>query len=185
MKALHIRPSLGQLAVLLGLLGFLWPVPALYAAALAQDGPRPLLLGEFAQASLDEGQSMEFSLAVPIDGTYTVVYMGEGDPADFDLVIAAADGSELYRDAMQGEILIDLNAEEYVLTFTAQAKAELAFVVGIEAGSMEEDSDEPGELFNGAVFVTSDVSNPLYAAVTIEPSLYPQQVIVARPGRRR
>ena len=182
MKALHIRPSLGQLAVLLGLLGFLWPVPALYAAALAQDGPRPLLLGEFAQASLDEGQSMEFSLAVPIDGTYTVVYMGEGDPADFDLVIAAADGSELYRDAMQGEILIDLNAEEYVLTFTAQAKAELAFVVGIEAGSMEEDSDEPGELFNGAVFVTSDVGNPLYATLTIEESAYPQQVSLLVQG---
>ncbi len=182
MKALHIRPSLGQLVVLLGLLGFLWPVPALYAAALAQDGPRPLLLGEFAQASLDEGQSMEFSLAVPIDGTYTVVYMGEGDPADFDLVIAAADGSELYRDAMQGEILIDLNAEEYVLTFTAQAKAELAFVVGIEAGSMEEDSDEPGELFNGAVFVTSDVGNPLYATLTIEESAYPQQVSLLVQG---
>ena len=182
MKALHIRPSLGQLAVLLGLLGFLWPVPALYAAAPAQDGPRPLLLGEFAQASVDEGQSMEFSLAVPIDGTYTVVYMGEGDPADFDLVIAAADGSELYRDAMQGEILIDLNAEEYVLTFTAQAKAELAFVVGIEAGSMEEDSDEPGELFNGAVFVTSDVGNPLYATLTIEESAYPQQVSLLVQG---
>ena len=182
MKASDIRPLLGKLIALFGLLGLLWPVPTLYAAAPAQDGSQPLLLGEFGRVSLEEGQGVEFSLAVPIDGTYTVAYTGDGDPADFDLVIATADGSELYNDAMQGEILIDLNAGEYALTFTAQAEAELIFLVGIEAGSMEEDSGEPGELFNGAVFVTSDVSNPLYAAVTIEPSLYPQQVILLVQG---
>lgn len=185
MKASHIRPSAGRPGLLPGLLVLLmllWPAAAVHAAAPAQDGPQPLLLGEFGRASLDEGQSVSYSLVTPVDGTYTVVYTGDGDPADFALVIAGADGAELYNDAMQIETLIDLTAGEYLLTFTAQAKAELAFLVGIEAGSMSEDSGEPGELFNGGVFVTSDVGNPLYATLTIEPSSYPQQVALLVQG---
>lgn len=184
MNTSRIRPSLGRLVVLQAmvvLLMLFWPA-ATYAAVPAQDGPRPLLLGEFGRASLDEGQSAEFSLTTPIDGTYTVVFTGDGDPADFSLVIAGADGTELYNDAMQVETLIDLTAGNYLLTFTAQVKADLAFLVGIEAGSMTEDSGEPGELFNGGVFVTSDVGNPLYATLTIEPSSYPQQVALLVQG---
>ena len=185
MKASHIRPSVGRAGLLTGLLVLLMllsPAAALHAAAPAQDGPQSLLLGEFGRASLDEGQSVSYSLVTPMDGTYTVVYTGDGDPAAFGLVIAGTDGAELYNDAMQIETLIDLTAGEYLLTFTAQAKAELAFLVGIEAGSMSEDSGEPGELFNGGVFVTSDVGNPLYATLTIEPSSYPQQVALLVQG---
>jgi len=185
MNASYIRPSAGRPGLLTGLLVLLmllWPAAALHAAAPAQDGPQPLLLGEFGRASLDEGQSVSYSLVTPMDGTYTVVYTGDGDPADFGLVIAGTDGAELYNDAMQIETLIDLTAGEYLLTFTAQGKAELAFLVGIEAGSMSEDSGEPGELFNGGVFVTSDVGNPLYATLTIEPSSYPQQVALLVQG---
>ena len=111
-----------------------------------------------------------------MDCTYTVVFTGDGDPTAFSLLIADADGAEVYNDVMQVETLVDLTAGDYVLTFSAQAKADLAFLVGIEAGSMTEDSGEPGELFNGGVFVTTDVGNPLYATLTIEPSAYPQQV---------
>lgn len=185
MKASHIRLSMGRpglLQALLVLILLLWPAAALQAAAPAQDGPQPLLLGEFGRASLDEGQSVAFSLATPMDGTYTVVHTGDGDPADFSLVITGADGAEFYNDTMQIETLIDLTAGEYLFTFTAQAKADLAFLVGIEAGAMSEDSDEPGELFNGGVFVTSDVGNPLYATLTIEPSPYPQQVVLLVQG---
>ncbi|MCW5841019.1 MAG: PPC domain-containing protein [Caldilinea sp.] len=185
MNVSHIRPLTGRpglLQVLLVLLMLLWPATALHAAAPAQDGPQPLLLGEFGRASLDEGQSVSYTLATPVDGTYTVVYTGDGDPAAFGLVIAGADGTELYNDVMQVETLIDLTAGEYLLTFTAQAKADLAFLVGIEAGSMSEDSGEPGELFNGGVFVTSNVGNPLYATLTIEPSAYPQQVALLVQG---
>ncbi|HRW48860.1 MAG TPA: hypothetical protein P5333_15190, partial [Caldilinea sp.] len=133
MNVSHIRPLTGRPGLLQGLLVLLmllWPATALHAAAPAQDGSQPLLLGEFGRASLDEGQSVSYTLATPVDGTYTVVYTGDGDPAAFGLVIAGADGTELYNDVMQVETLIDLTAGEYLLTFTAQAKADLAFLVG-------------------------------------------------------
>ena len=42
-----------------------------------------------------------------------------------------------------------MTAGDYLFTFTAQTGADLAFLVGIEAGSMTTDSDAPGALFNG------------------------------------
>ena len=185
MKASMIRIAPGRLALLQGalvLLMLLWPSAVMQAATPAQEGDVPLLLGEFGRASLEEGDSIQFSLTMPMDGTYTVVFTGDGDPTAFSLLIADADSAEVYNDVMQVETLVDLTAGDYVLTFSAQAKADLAFLVGIEAGSMTEDSGEPGELFNGGVFVTTDVSNPLYATLTIEPSAYPQQVALLAQG---
>lgn len=185
MKVSMIRIAPGRLALLqaaLVLLMLLWPAASMQAAAPAQEGAVPLLLGEFGRASLEESDSIQFSLTMPMDGTYTVVFTGDGDPTAFSLVIADADGNEVYNDVLQVETLVDLTAGDYLLTFTAQAKADLAFLVGIEAGSMTEDSGDPGELFNGGVFVTTDVGNPLYATLTIEPSAYPQQVALLAQG---
>lgn len=185
MKVSMIRIAPGRMAILqiaLVLLILLWPAAVAQAAAPAQEEAVPLLLGEFGRASLEEGDSIQFSLTMPMDGTYTVVFTGDGDPTAFALVIADADGNEVYNDVMQVETLVDLTAGDYFLTFAAQAKSDLAFLVGIEAGSMTEDSGAPGELFNGGVFVTTDVGNPLYATLTIEPSAYPQQVALLAQG---
>ncbi len=151
-------------------------------AQAAQEAPRSLLLGEFGSASLAEGDAVQYALTAPRDGTYTVAFTGDGDPGDFLLTLAGADGSELYNDVLQGEIVVDLTAGDYLLTFTAQADADLAFLVGIEAGSMSTDMDAPGELFNGSVFVTEAVAETLYATLTIAPSSYPQQVLVLVQG---
>jgi hypothetical protein len=164
----------GVLVLLLCLLPF--------RLAQAQDAPLPLLLGEFGSASLAEGDAVQYALAIPTDGSYTVAFTGDGDPADFLLTLAGADGSELYNDVLQGETVVDLTAGDYLLTFTAQADADLAFLVGIEGGSMSTDSDAPGELFNGSVFTTEEVTDPLYATLTIAPSSYPQQVLILVQG---
>jgi hypothetical protein len=47
---------------------------------------------------------------------------------------------------------------------------------------MTTDYGAPGELFNGAVFVTENVTEPLYATITLEASPYPQQVLVLVQG---
>lgn len=160
----------------------LWPFRLAQAAPLLQAEAQPLLLGEFGSANLGEGDTVQYALALPLDGAYTVAFTGAGDPSDFALTIADADGSEVYNDALQSEVIVDLTAGDYLFTFTAQTAADLAFLVGIEAGSMTADSDAPGALFNGSVFVTKDVEAPLYATVTIEPSSYPQQVLVLVQG---
>jgi hypothetical protein len=140
------------------------------------------LLGEFGSATLAEGEAVQFALATPFDGAYTVAFTADGDPGDFLLTLTDADGNELYNDALQTDTIVDLTAGDYVLTFTAQTAAELAFLVGIEAGTMTTDYGAPGELFNGAVFVTENVTEPLYATITLEASPYPQQVLVLVQG---
>ena len=158
------------------------PFQAMQAAPAAQDAPLPLLLGEFGNATLAEGEAVQYALTVPFDGAYTVAFTADGDPGDFALALAGVDGGELYNDALQENTVIDLTAGDYLLTFTAQRAADLAFLVGIEAGTMTTEYDAPGALFNGAVFTTADVTEPLYAQVTLAASSYPQQAIVLVQG---
>ena len=99
---------------------------------------------------------MSYTLATPVDGTYTVVYTGDGDrcfrPGD-----CRRRRHRTYNDVSGRSRRSSISRlAKILLTFTAQAKADLAFLVGIEAGTMSEDSGEPGGTFNGGVFATSD-----------------------------
>lgn len=154
---------------------------ALAAPSLQMKATR-ILLGEFAQASLNEGEEIAYVINFPIDGVYTFVYTGAGDPEVFTFTLIDAEGNELYSDAMQSEVNVELSAGEHLLLFTANAAAELGFVVGIEGGSMTTDPDNPGELFNGATFLAENVVEPLYARLTVESSPYPQRLGVLIQG---
>ena len=181
------RPAAGRAVRLLvqsvlALVLCLLPARLALAAPSLQAEPQPVLLGEFARASLAAGDVAAFALTVPLDGAYAVVYTGDSDPGDFLLTIADAVGSLLYDDVMSGEVVVDLTAGDYVLSFTAQTDATLGFTTGIEAGAMTTDADAPGELFNGSTFITDNVEEPLHATLTIEPSPYYQQVIVLVEG---
>lgn len=173
----------GMLRTVLLVMLCLAPLQAVQAAPAAQDdAPRPLLLGEFGNANLAEGESVQYALTTPMDGTYTVAFTADGNAADFVLTLVDADGNTLYDDVLQTNTVIDLTAGDYVLTFTAQAAAELAFLVGIEAGSMSTDAEAPGELFNGVVFITENVTEPLFATLTLEQSSYPQKALILVQG---
>ncbi|HHY55986.1 MAG TPA: hypothetical protein GYA08_11175 [Chloroflexi bacterium] len=172
----------GALRALLLVALCLAPLQAVQAAPAAQDAPLPLLLGEFGRANLAEGETVQYALTTPMAGTYTVAFTADGDAANFVLTLVDADGNTLYDDVLQTDTVIDLDAGDYVLTFTAQTEAELGFLVGIEAGTMSADADAPGELFNGAVFTTNDVTEPLHATITLEPSPYPQQALILVQG---
>ncbi len=177
-----LRRSTLFLRTLMLLVLCLAPLQAVQAMPAPQDAPRPLLLGEFGSAILAEGEAVQYALTTPIDGAYTVAFTADGDPGDFLLTLTSADGSEVYNDAPQTDTIVELAAGDYVLTFTAQTAAELAFLVGIETGTMTTNYDAPGALFNGAVFITEDVTEPLYATVTLEASPYPQQVLILVQG---
>lgn len=147
------------LCALVFVLSILPQITAQAAPSLQMEATR-ILLGEFTQASLDEGEEIAYVMNFPIDGVYTFVFTGEDDPASFTFTLLDAEGNELYNGAMQSEVNLELSAGEHLLLFTAEAAAELDFVVGIEAGSMSTDPDNPGELFNGATFLAENVAEP-------------------------
>lgn len=148
----------------------------------AQAEATPILLGEFARAQMKAGDEAAYTLMIPDDGVYTFVYTGGDSAETFLMTIIDAASDELYSDAMAPEVNLDLAAGEHLFLFTAQADAELGFVVGVEGGSMTADPDAPGQLFNGVTFLTENVREPLYATVTIEKSPYPQQMGVLVQG---
>ena len=160
----------------------LWPVAPALASAAAQVEANPILLGEFAHASLAEGEMATYALTIPAAGTYTVVLTGATSPSDFQMSVTDADGATLYDDVMQDTTNLELSAGDHFFQFTAQADADLDFVIGIEGGSMSTDPDAPGELINGDTFLAKDVTDALYATLTIEPLSYPQQMIVLVQG---
>ncbi|MFN3978834.1 MAG: PPC domain-containing protein [Caldilinea sp.] len=174
------RQRVAQVFLIL-LLG-LAPLFTVISPVFAQVEATPILLGEFARAQMKAGDEAAYSLMIPDDGVYTFVYTGGDSAETFLMTIIDAAGDELYSDAMAPEVNLELAAGEHLFLFTAQADAELGFVVGVEGGSMTADPDAPGQLFNGVTFLTEDVRKPLYAIVTIEKSPYPQQMGVLVQG---
>jgi hypothetical protein len=96
--------------------------------------------------------------------------------------VTDADGATVYDDVMQDTTNLELVTGDHLFQFTAQAAADLDFVIGIEGGSMSTDPDAPGELINGDTFLAKGVTDALYATLTIEPLSNPQQMIVLVQG---
>ena len=153
-----------------------------WGAVHAQTSTPPILLGEFVNADLAAGEEAAYVLTIRDDATYTVVSTGSGSPDNFQLTILRDDESVVYEETLTDLLDVELTAGDYLLLFVAQQSAELGFVVGVEAGSMSADPSLPGELFNGATFVTSAVTEPLYAEVAVEESQYPQQLAILVQG---
>ena len=160
----------------------LWPVAPALATPPNQAEANQILLGEFARASLAAGEMATYALTIPAAGTYTVVLTGATSPSDFQMSVTDADGATLYDDVMQDTTNLELVTGDHQFQFTAQADADLDFVIGIEGGSMSTDPDAPGELINGDTFLAKAVTDALYATLTIEPLPNPQQMIVLVQG---
>ncbi len=167
---------------MLVLLLSLWPCCPVLASALAQAEANRILLGEFVHTSLAQGEAAIFALTIPADGVYTVVHTGAESASDFQLRVVDADGATLSDDVLQDETTLELAAGDHRFQFTAQAAANLDFVIGREGGSMSTDPGAAGELVNGDTFLANAVTEPLYATVTIAPLPSPQQMIVLVMG---
>ena len=151
------------------------------AAPAAQDEPTPLLLGEFVRAPMAAGDSLQYSIALPVDGDYTITYTADDDPANFNLTVTDADGQELYNDVM-GDVTVALVAGDYILQVDATEDGELGFAVATPYGTMSDNADEPGELINGGHYTEEEIDGTRYATLTIEESPYPQQAIILVQG---
>ncbi len=161
------------------------PVHTAVAAPARQDeGTEPisLQLGEYVAANLVNGETVSYVLSVPEAATYEIGIVDEEEAIAFDLVMSDADGTELFNDIF-GSITLDLEAGDVLMTFEAVDDARLEFAVLGNIGEMTNDLDQPGSLPAGGIFYSEDVSEPLYATVSVPETPYPQQVtIYFEPG---
>ncbi len=138
----------------------------------------PLLLGEYAFIELINGDSYRASIVIPESGSYLITAVDDAAAEDFDLVVTDEAGNELFNDIFATTEL-PLEAGTVTLTFIAVADNLLSFVMLGQIGGMSNDQNQPGKLAPGSVYINDEVNDTLYATVSIPPSDYPRQVLIA------
>ncbi len=76
------------------------------------------------------------------------------------------------------ETELSLDNGEYTFAVTANEDGLLSLVVVGEFGDMSDDSDKPGELYNGGIYIEEEVASTRYATLTIPELESPQEVLV-------
>jgi hypothetical protein len=158
------------------------PLLPAQAAPARQDEPTPILLGQFASADLAASQAVAYSLEMPIDGSYSLVYTGDGDPANFTVDLTDVDGNSAFSGTLEGDPVVDLTAGAYMVAVTAADAGQWAFVIAVEGGTMTDAYDKPGELANGFSYAEDTIGGTRYATLTIADSPYLQRAIVLVEG---
>ncbi len=160
------------------------PVGNVVAAPLEQEDAavEPLLLGQYAYASVSSGESRIYEVTIPESGTYLVTAVDETSANAFDLVVTDAAGTVLYDDIFESAELT-LDPGVLTLEFIAVEDGELWFVVLGQIGSMTDDPEQPGKLNTGSVYSADRVNEPIYGMLSVPETPYPQQVLIyVEPG---
>jgi hypothetical protein len=128
------------------------------------------------------GGTYTAEIVIPESGEYLITAVDDDAAQDFDLVVTDAAGNEVYNDVF-ATTGVQLETGTATLAFTAVADNELGFVVLGQVGGMTSDENQPGKLVPGTVYINDEVSDTLYATVSIPPSVYPREVLLAfQPG---
>ncbi len=154
--------------------------PVSQFGSLSQDEStaEPLLLGQYANLFLANGESTSFEIVIPESSTYLITAVDDVAAEDFDLVVTDEAGNELYNDIFATTDLA-LEAGTITLTFTAVADNVLFFVVLGQIGGMSSDENEPGKLVPGSIYIEEDINDTRYATLSVPETSYPQQVLIA------
>lgn len=159
---------------------------AVFAAPAVQIGDDlpnggSLSLGEYAFVEMLNGDSYSVEVTIPESGSYLVTAVDEAAAEDFDLIVTDEEGNELFNDIFATTELT-LESGTVTLTFIAVTDSTLGFVVLGRIGSMTGDENQPGKLVPGSFYFNDEVSDPLYATLSIPPTDYPRQVLIAFQG---
>lgn len=154
------------------------PVAPFGSLGDAEQKGTPLLLGEYANADLENGDEISYQISIPESGTYLITAIDDAAAEDFDLIVTDEEGNELFNDIFATSEL-DLETGIVTLTFSAVADNTLTFVVLGQIGGMTSDENQPGKLSPGSIYVNDEASDTLYATLTVPPTDYPQQVLIA------
>lgn len=137
-----------------------------------------LLLGEYAFVDLLNGESYVAEISIPESGSYLITAVDDATAENFDLIVTDEAGNELFNDVFVTTELT-LEAGTVTLTFIAVTDSQLAFVVLGQIGGMTTDQNRPGKLIPGSVYINDEVNNTLYATLSIPPSTFPREVLIA------
>jgi hypothetical protein len=160
------------------------PVAQFGSLGSDEDAPQgeALLLGEYAFVDMLNGDSYVAQVTIPESGSYLVTAVDDATAEDFDLIVTDEAGNELFDDIFATTDLT-LETGTVTLTFIAVTDSRLGFVVLGQIGGMSADQNQPGKLVPGSVYINDEVNDTLYATVSIPPSPYPRQVLIAfEPG---
>jgi hypothetical protein len=160
----------------------LFAAPATQFGSLTSSDAGPtadvLLLGEYSFVNMLSGDTYTAEIVIPESSEYLITAVDDEAAQDFDLVVTDSAGNELYNDVFATTGVV-METGTVSLTFTAAADNELGFVVLGQIGGMTSDENQPGKLVPGTVYINDEVSDTLYATVSIPPSAYPREVLLA------
>lgn len=168
-----MRPALVAACVTLTLI-----TPTLAAPLKQSDTEaKPILLGEYVFLQMAADDTAAFVVEIDEDGTYLLTTSEAAEAEKFDIVITGSQGDEILA-AQFAETELSLDDGEYTIEVTANEDGLLSLVLLGEFGEMSDDSDNPGELYNGGVYSEEAVDSVRYATLTIPDLESPQEVLV-------
>ncbi len=145
--------------------------------AAVEQGAESLLLGQYANVVMANGESISYEITIPESGSYLITAVDDLTASDFDMLVTDDAGNELYNDVFATTELA-LEAGSINLTFTAVADSTLFMVTVGQIGTMSDDEREPGKLLPGSVYIEEGISEARYATFTVPETAYPQQVLI-------
>ena len=143
------------------------PAPA-SAHPLRQDATLPqMILGQFVRAIANEGDVLTYRLPLEGGGNYLLFSDDSEQAVNFTVSVVGSERGEIINGQEFTDIELKLDPDEYVVTFTATADAELSAVVVGDFGQLSRDQDQPGALFNGSYLQVKRVRDTLYATLSL------------------
>ncbi len=143
------------------------PVPA-SAHPLRQEATLPqMILGQCVRAIANEGDVLTYRLPLEVGGNYLLFSDDSEQAANFTVSVVGSEHGEIINGQEFADIELKLDPDEYVVTFTATADAELSAVVVGDFGQLSRDQDQPGALFNGSYLQVKRVRDTLYATLSL------------------
>jgi hypothetical protein len=136
-----------------------------------------ILLGEYVQAEMAEGDVASYAFYVPESGLYMITSDDEVAAEAFTVVVYDAE-NVIFEGALLDAIELELSEGLNFVEVTATEDSTLGmFVLGM-IGSMSDSDRTPGRLYPGSLYMEERVSESRYATLSIPDVGYPQQVLL-------
>lgn len=149
------------------------------SAALAQGADeQEILLGEYVQAEMAEGDVATYAFYVPEGGLYMITSDDDVAAEAFAVVVYDEAENVIFEGALLDATEMELSEGSNFVEVTAVADGTLGmFVLGM-IGTMSESDRDPGKLYPGSLYMEERVSESRYATLSVPSSGYPQQVLL-------
>lgn len=149
------------------------------SVALAQESDeQEILLGEYVQAEMAEGDVAAYAFYVPESGLYLITSDDDVAAEAFTVVVYDDAENVIFEGALLDATELELSEGINYVEVTAVEDGTLGmFVLGI-IGSMGDSDRTPGRLYPGSLYMEERVSESRYATLSVPDVGHPQQVLL-------